>query len=162
MLAVLIPNPMNPTPPLTDRDYLLEKFSGKGGWTYARIPEIAPDKHAHFGWVRVRGTIDQVEIKGYHLMPMGNGCLFLPVKAEIRKKIGKQEGDTVRVVLYADHIHTELPEELRLCLMDVPNAYEAFMARSDSEQRAAIEWVYSSKTDRTKVNRIAKLINSLT
>ena len=27
--------------PLVDKEYLLEKYPGKGGWTYARIPEIA-------------------------------------------------------------------------------------------------------------------------
>lgn len=26
--------------PLVDKDCLLEKFSGKGGWTYAEIPEV--------------------------------------------------------------------------------------------------------------------------
>lgn len=26
--------------PLVDKDYLLQKFEGKGGWTYAEIPEI--------------------------------------------------------------------------------------------------------------------------
>jgi hypothetical protein len=41
----------------------------------------------------VRGTIDDFEIRKYHLMPMGNGKFFLPVKAEIRKKIKKEAGD---------------------------------------------------------------------
>ena len=75
--------------PLVDQDYLLQKMEGKGGWTYAAIPEIVQDKHAYFGWIKVRGTIDDYEIANYHLMPMGNGQLFLSVKAEIRKKIGK-------------------------------------------------------------------------
>ena len=44
--------------PLVDKQYKLEKFQGKGGWTYARIPEIIQDKKAHFGWVKVRGSID--------------------------------------------------------------------------------------------------------
>ena len=26
--------------PLVDKEYLLEKFPGKGGWTYALIPKI--------------------------------------------------------------------------------------------------------------------------
>ncbi|MEY3398621.1 MAG: hypothetical protein RL220_1215, partial [Bacteroidota bacterium] len=78
---------------LVDKAYRLEKFPGKGGWTYARIPEILQDKHSPFGWVRVKGSIDDVEFSSYHLMPMGNGQLFLPVKADIRKKIGKKEGD---------------------------------------------------------------------
>ena len=75
--------------PLVNKSYLLERFQAKGGWTYAKIPEVLQDKHSPFGWVRVRGSIDNFEIKNYHLMPMGNGNLFLPVKAEIRKKIGK-------------------------------------------------------------------------
>lgn len=29
---------------LVDKEYLLEKFPGKGGWTYALIPEILQDK----------------------------------------------------------------------------------------------------------------------
>nr|NQU92174.1 DUF1905 domain-containing protein [Bacteroidota bacterium] len=32
-------------------------------------------------------------------MPVGNGKLFLHVKAEIRKKFNMQEGDYVRVIL---------------------------------------------------------------
>ncbi len=72
--------------PLVDKEYLLQKYPGKGGWTYAAIPEVLQDKHAWFGWVRVKGFIDHHELKNYRLMPMGNGSLFLPVKAEIRKK----------------------------------------------------------------------------
>lgn len=144
--------------PLIDNKYLLEKFPGKGGWTYAAIPEIKPDKHAHFGWVRVRGSIDGYEIRGHHLMPMGNGSLFMTVKADIRKKIGKKEGDYVRVVLYADNLPIELPDELKQCLLDEPNAYDRFMAHPPGKQKRFIEWVYSAKKEETKVNRIAKLL----
>lgn len=77
--------------PLVDKEYLLEKFQGKGGWTFAKIPEITQNKNTPFGWVRVRGTIDHFEIKNYKLQPMGNGNLFLPVKAEIRKKLNKKK-----------------------------------------------------------------------
>lgn len=78
---------------LVNKNYLLEKFSGKGGWTFAVIPEVAQDKHAPFGWVKVKGFIDDVEIYNYRLQPMGNGKLFLPVKAAIRKAIKKEAGD---------------------------------------------------------------------
>ncbi|NEM96390.1 YdeI/OmpD-associated family protein [Pontibacter burrus] len=147
--------------PLTDKAYLLEKFPGKGGWTYAAIPEIAPDKHTHFGWVRVKGTIDGYEIKGFHLMPMGNGKLFLPVKSEIRKKIKKQAGDWVQVILYSDNTPQEVPEELLLCLRDEPAAYEKFQNCTDGEQKAITDWIYSSKTDETKVERIVQTIDKL-
>ncbi len=97
--------------PLVDKDYRLDKFPGKGGWTYTLIPEIAPDPYAPFGWVKVKGTIDGVPIGNYHLMPFYKGSqqLFLSVKADIRKKIKKEAGDTVRVVLYLDYEPLELP-----------------------------------------------------
>ena len=147
--------------PLVNKKYQLHKFTGKGGWTYAEIPEVLKDKHAHFGWVKVRGSIDTYEFRNYRLMPMGNGSLFLPVKAAIRKIIGKEEGDWVKVVLYADDAPTEIPEELLLCLMDDPTAHQTFLEYTDGEQKAFIEWIYSAKTDETKVERIAKTLNKL-
>ncbi|MEO5562122.1 MAG: YdeI/OmpD-associated family protein [Chitinophagaceae bacterium] len=147
--------------PLTDKKYLLEKFAGKGGWTYARIPEIVKDKKSPFGWVKVRGTIDGYEIKKYHLMPMGKGKLFLPVKADIRKKIKKQEGDWVHVILYRDNEPLEVPEEMLVCLQDEPKALKFFNSISESEQKFYIQWIYSAKRDETKIDRLAKAINRL-
>ena len=93
--------------PLVDKKYLLEKFPGKGGWVYAIIPEIKPDKKSPFGWVKVKGSIDGFEINKYRLIPtgkeQGKGQLFLSVKSEIRKKIKKQEGDYVHIILYSDN-----------------------------------------------------------
>ena len=72
--------------PLVDNEYILQKFPGKGGWTYAAIPEVLQNKNNPFGWAKVNGTIDGFELKHYKLMPMGNSQLFLPVKSELRKK----------------------------------------------------------------------------
>lgn len=147
--------------PLVNQSYLLEKFSGKGGWTYARIPEIPQDKKAHFGWVKVRGTIDGYEIKRYHLMPMGNGSLFLPVKAEIRKKIKKKEGDYVHVILYPDSEPLEIPQEMFLCLQEESLALKFFQSLSESEQNDYIQWIFSAKKEETKIVRLAKAIDKL-
>jgi uncharacterized protein DUF1905/bacteriocin resistance YdeI/OmpD-like protein len=147
--------------PLVNKKYRLEKFDGKGGWTYARIPEILQDKNAHFGWVKVRGTIDGYEIRKYRLMPMGNGKLFLPVKSEIRKKIKKDVGDLVHVILYHDDEPLEVPEEMLLCLRDEPKALKFFNSLSESERKFYIEWVYSAKREETKIDRLAKTINRL-
>lgn len=147
--------------PLVNKKYRLEKFKGKGGWTYTQIPEIPQDKKAHFGWVKVRGSIDGYEIRKYHLMPMGNGNLFLPVKAEIRKKINKKEGDLVHVILYPDTEPLEVPEELLLCLRDEPAALKFFQSISESEKKYYVEWIYSAKKEETKVNRLARSINRL-
>jgi Domain of unknown function (DUF1905)/Bacteriocin-protection, YdeI or OmpD-Associated len=147
--------------PLVNQQYILEKYPGKGGWTYAAIPEVLQDKSSHFGWVRVRGSIDNFEFSNYRLMPMGNGKLFLPVKAEIRKRIGKKEGDWVTIILYADNAPTEIPEELLLCLEDEPKAHQAFLTASDGEKKTMIDWIYSSKKEETKIERIIKTINTL-
>lgn len=147
--------------PLVNKKYKLEKFPGKGGWTFARIPEIAKDKSQPFGWVKVRGTIDGVEIKKYHLMPMGNGQLFLPVKAEIRKKIRKEEGDTITVILYPDNDPLEIPDEFSICLQDEPNAREFFFSLSEGEQKYYLNWIFSAKKEDTKVSRMAEAVTRL-
>lgn len=147
--------------PLVDKHFKLERFQGKGGWTYARIPEITQDKSQPFGWVKVQGNIDGYEIKKYRLMPMGNGKIFLPVKAEIRKKIKKNEGDKVHIILYPDNEPLEIPSEMLLCLEDEPRALRFFQSLSESEQKFYIQWVYAAKKEETKINRLGKTIDRL-
>jgi len=48
--------------------------------------------------VKVRGTIDGRPFKG-SFMAMGDGRHMLPVKLEIRRAIGKEAGQTVKVRL---------------------------------------------------------------
>lgn len=146
---------------MVDRNYLLEKTPGKGGWTYAAIPEILPDKNAHFGWVKVKGSIDGFEIRKHHLMPMGNGELGLSVNAGVRRKIKKQAGDHVHVILYPDNEPLEVPAELWLCLQDDPEALRFFNSLDESGRYGYVKWIYSAKNDREKVDRIAGTIDRL-
>ena len=120
--------------PLVNKKYKLEKFPGKGGWTFAKIPEVLQNKHNAFGWVKVRVIIDGHEIKKYRLMPMGDGNLFLPVNADVRKKIGKKDGDVVHIILYRDDEPLQVPEEFQLCLSDEPRALKYFHSLSDDEK----------------------------
>lgn len=136
-------------------------MAGKGGWTYVVISEIPQDVPKKAGMVKVKGRIDDYELMGYNLMPMATGQLFLPVKAEIRKKIRKEEGDWVTIVLYADASALAIPEELIECLKDEPQAYANFMKLADANKKEYRDWVYSAKKDETKVARIAKMIDML-
>lgn len=147
--------------PIVKGRFLLERFPGKGGWTYARIPQFTKDKRKPFGWIKVRGSIDGFEIRKCHLMPMGEGKIFLPLKAEIRKKIKKEEGDFVEVILYPDNEPLEVPEEMLLCLKDEPEAFKFFKSLSESEQNFYVKWVYSAKREQTKIDRLANSINRL-
>lgn len=147
--------------PLVNKKYKLHKYPGKGGWIYTVIEEIAPDKRAKFGWVRVKGFIDDYELKNYKLMPLGNGKLFLPVRAEIRKKIKKEEGDWIKVILYLDNDPLNIPDELLQCLRDEPKAHDFFFSLKESEQKMYLDWIYSSKKEETKIRRIADAVNRL-
>ena len=144
--------------PLTDKQYVLERFPGKGGWTYVALPEIKKDKDTPFGLVKVRGTIDGYEIKNYTLMPYGQGNLLMAVKAEIRKAIGKEEGDYVQVVLYKDESVFEIPDDFKKRLDEEPGAYKKFITYKQWEQRMCINWIYSAKRPETVNERIIKTL----
>jgi Domain of unknown function (DUF1905)/Bacteriocin-protection, YdeI or OmpD-Associated len=146
---------------LVNKSCLLRKFEGKGGWTYTEIPEVPQDKHAPFGWVRVKGSIDGYPIRQYHLMPMGNGQLFLPVKAAIRKKIGKQAGDWVHVILSLDDSPLAIPDELQACLLEAPQAHAFFKALSEGQQKEYVDWIYEAKQVDTRAGRIARMLDRL-
>lgn len=148
--------------PLVNGLYLLEKFPGKGGWTYARIPEVLQNKNNPFGWVQVKGSIDAYELYHYKLMPMGNGQLFLPVKAAIRKKIKKEAGDYVAIILYADESRLEIPEDIIACFKNEPEKlYHNFLNFTEGEQKAYLDWIAEAKSEETKVNRIVMMLERL-
>jgi hypothetical protein len=90
---------------LIDAVLPVQKFEGKGGWTYVALPTVAQNPRNPFGWLQVKGSIDSYQLSRYKLMPMGNGHLFLPLKAELRKQIKKQVGDSVHVQLFWTKVH---------------------------------------------------------
>ncbi len=147
---------------MVDKKVLLEKFEGKGGWTFARVPEFIQNPNNPFGWVTVSGSIDNYQLIKIKLMPMGDKQLFVPVKAVIRKKIKKEAGDTVHLILHPDESPTVIPQELIECLqLASPHLLKVFQELSENKKQYFLKWIYDVKTEDLKAKRINQMIDEL-
>lgn len=142
-------------------DFILEKFPGKGGWTFVRIPLSVASSGKSFGMLKVSGKVDEYPFEGKHLMPLGDGFLFLPIAKVIRRVIGKKAGDSVKLSLLRDEIPDFLSEELIVCLEDDPGKMALFHSLLISDQKRWIEFIYSAHSEEVKAERIVSLLREL-
>jgi hypothetical protein len=149
---------------LFNAEVMLTRFPGKGGWTYAPVGQLPFKVKTHFGNLKVCGRLDEVVLEEAHLMPMGKGLRFLPVNAELRKKLGKQTGDVVHLQLFV----VEEPNPLAIsladfkeCLAEVPAALRAFEALGAPQQQALLEQVAAAENEQQQVARVEAVIAQL-
>ena len=80
----------------------LQKEQGDGGWIYVKMLRAA-EFFGTRGLAKFQGTVDGRPFRS-SFMALGDGTHKLPVKAAIRRHLGKRAGDTVTV-----HLDQRLP-----------------------------------------------------
>ncbi|RZA02932.1 MAG: DUF1905 domain-containing protein [Sphingobacteriaceae bacterium] len=136
----------------------------KTGWRYIEVSaEIAQQlKPGNKKSFRVRGKVDNYQLNGFALMPMGEGKFIMPLKAEIRKAIRKDAGAMISISLEEDvDYKVEIPEDLKECFEFDPEAGEFFNSLAKSHRDYFIKWIESAKTSETRNKRIVNTVNAM-
>lgn len=145
---------------------LVERYGKNGeksGWTFVTVSaetsnQIKPSFKKSY---RVKGTLNNLEIEGVSLVPIGDGVYILPLNAELRKKLKVNLGDTVILCLTEDTAEQTVDEDFLACLHDDPEAEQNFLALPKSHQMYYSRWICSAKTEATKTKRIAQAVFGL-
>lgn len=140
-----------------------DKQGEKTGWTYIEVPadiaeQLMPGTKKSF---RVKGKLDKHAIKQMALLPMGGGHFILPLKADVRKALGKKHGAQLMVSLTVDKSEFKLSEDFMACLEDEPAALTFFKSLTGGHQKYFSKWIDEAKTEATKVKRITMAVNAL-
>ena len=143
---------------------IILKFDKKGektGWRYIDIPtdiaqQLKPGTKKSF---TVKGFLDNYRIEQASLLPMGEGNFILPLNADIRKAVQKNEGAVLHVQLEEDKSPFVYPVDIMACLKDDEQAFTFFISLPESHRKYFIKWIDSAKTDTTRINRIAQMVN---
>ncbi|MEQ1553436.1 MAG: YdeI/OmpD-associated family protein [Ferruginibacter sp.] len=150
---------------MTNFKTTLQKFGMQGektGWIYIAVPAtistlIKPNYKKSY---RVKGKIDEVQIKAAALLPMGNGDFIFAVNAALRKQLKKIQGAEVFVQFEEDDDIIKLSAALLDCLADSPEASNYFNSLPPSHKHYYSNWVKSAKSENIIAKRIATVVSA--
>ncbi|MDF2483844.1 MAG: antitermination protein NusB [Herbinix sp.] len=140
-------------------DAVIKKVEDVNG-TYIEPPF---DVEAVFGAKRVKvaATFDGVPYRG-SIVRMG-GCYMLGMTQDIRRQIGKDAGDIVKVTIEKDEAERvlEVPQDFQEALDANPQALITYDKLSFSGKKDYVLWITDAKREETRRDRVEKSIAKL-
>jgi hypothetical protein len=138
---------------------LLEKMSGRFGWTFVDFPHSVQKLFGKKGTVRVKGTVNGVPMDRA-LMPTARGVHVIVLGGELRKKAKVKAGDKAvfEVWLNPKPEELQLPEELSETLDFLPDFKQGWESMSLGRRRNILIWINQGKTTPTRAKRVAELL----
>ena len=127
------------------------------GGAYVAVPPAVVDALGGRRRTPVVATFDGVEYRG-SVVAMGSG-MIIGVRKQIRARVGKEPGDTIRVTLVVDDAprRVDVPDDLRAALA-AANLQLRFDALSYSHRREYVQWIEEAKRAGTRQRRIEQTV----
>src|SRR5258708_22987874 len=144
---------------------IIQRFDKEGekiGWTYIEISAALAKKinpGVKVGY-RVKGKLDLFSFEKTALLPMGEGRFIMPLKANVRKAIGKKMGDKLSVEIELDQRQIQPSADFMKCLKEDSEAMKFFKSLPGSHQRYFSKWIDEAKTMQTKTKRIVMALTA--
>ncbi|WP_304067237.1 DUF1905 domain-containing protein [Pedobacter glucosidilyticus] len=144
-----------------DEELTIQYAAGMGAWTYhLLIPHTAHLK-GRWGSLKVSGSIDGFQISCKNLSPRKKSDKLLAINEEIRKAIGKNAGDKVKVSLYLETI--KKIEDYKQILLSFEDAQliEKFKLLDSKKQEMIFHDILSQPDEDKQVEKIIFYIQKL-
>lgn len=143
-------------------EYKTILINGPNMGVYAEFPFESAKIFGTRKAIRVKATFEG-KMYRMSLLPHGNGTHWLHLRKEIRDAIGKQEGDTVSILVEKDEAppKIEIPEYLEWLLENEPEMLKAFKKMSWSARKFWISFMEEPQSDDARVKRVNRFFEVL-
>lgn len=138
----------------------IKRLEGKIQWSVIYFPESVEECFGTRGKIPVKITVDGHPFDQM-LLGSRNGHYFV-YNEFIRRAVGKDLGDTLRVTLEKDDTirSLKIPSEIEQALKE-HNVLETFSQQPDYLKREQLNKIELAKKEETRLNRLHKLIHEL-
>lgn len=139
---------------------IIKKIPDKDA-TYIEIP-FNVEKEFGAKRVKVKAKFDNIDYRG-SIVKMGGPCHMIGITKDIRKKIGKDEGDIISVEVEKDEEErvVEVPDDFAKSMDENQEAKEFYEKLSYSSKRKYVNWINSAKKTETREKRITDAVLKL-